>query len=46
MENEIKYTEDGRPYREVPGIDEKGNPKTFRLVLGNKASDGQKGEKR
>ena len=44
MENEIKYTEDGRAYREAPGIDEKGEPKTFRLMLGKDGPNGLRGK--
>ena len=39
MENEIKYTEDGRAYYEVPGIDENGNETVFKLMIEERRDD-------
>jgi len=39
IENEIKYTEDGRAYYEVPGIDENGNETVFKLMIEERRDD-------
>lgn len=30
---EVKYTKDGEPYYEVPGIDENGKETVFKIML-------------